>query len=705
MITKVVNVDLHLPIYERLTAKQGDIASRFILFHLLDGDTPFDLTGKNVRVYARKPDKTEIFNDLIINDETKGYCTLELTSQCLAEAGIVKMELYISQSGKVLTSIPFELEVIGCINTTNSVVSTNEFSALEAALGSLQDYDNFKREIIGARKTYGTVGQRLDTMDNDIEIATPISTLSSQGITDEKNGQNISSVITNILSNNNEKKYYYFDKKLEVNIDNTLINYENSFLFGNAKINRFNPNNIFVNIADTFIKQYNGSINSCKNINQLKVKLGEYINENRAFNVCVWGDSLSTGGDMLGINSSNPVCQRSFSPDGISRNESYYSYLVDKLSEKINTKTINFYNRAIGGTKITAWESEVEFNSLTKKWIEHVNDTAPDLLIIGFGMNHINFDSSLKFSACAKKIIDYINANFAKKPVIAFVTSPRPVYIPGLLTYGTYEGQASVQNTANVVRNFINNENYYVIDVNKISNIKRAGCDYLNPYFYKYTDEGVVEKTKNLTLGDKYTINRYVKDFSLKFKAKVSNASLNDKLVIRFNKVKSDNFNENQVGITFRNSADKTEIKSSCRIADYDNWGSTGTVTKTAQLEKMDETVFRIEKKGKFLSVWYGLDGENLILRDICDVLDINGYIQLTLSGSTISAILSDITLYDAEYTTYTQSLTEKQMYGEYNGTIETKMPYGGNSVNHPTSKGISECYIPSINEFIDEIF
>ena len=147
MITKVVNVDLHLPIYERLTAKQGDIASRFILFHLLDGDTPFDLTGKSVRMYARKPDKTEIFNNLVINDKTKGYCTLELTSQCLAKAGIVKMELYISQSGKVLTSIPFELEVIACINNINSIVSTNEFSALEAALRSLQDFDRIKSEV------------------------------------------------------------------------------------------------------------------------------------------------------------------------------------------------------------------------------------------------------------------------------------------------------------------------------------------------------------------------------------------------------------------------------------------------------------------------------------------------------------------------------------------------------------------------------
>ena len=169
MITKVINVNLHQPIYERLTAKQGDIASRYLLFHLLDGDKPFDLTNRTVRVYAIKPDKTEIFNDLTINDASKGYCTLELTSQCLASAGVVKMELYISQSGKVLTSIPFELEVIACINTVNSVTSTNEFSALEVALSSLQDYNNLRREIVQARKGYETVGKRLDNFDSQLE--------------------------------------------------------------------------------------------------------------------------------------------------------------------------------------------------------------------------------------------------------------------------------------------------------------------------------------------------------------------------------------------------------------------------------------------------------------------------------------------------------------------------------------------------------
>ena len=182
MITKVVNVNLHQPIYERLTAKQGDIASRYLLFHLLDGDKPFDLTGKSVRVYARKPDKTEIFNDLIINDGTKGYCTLELTSQCLASAGVVKMELYISESGKVLTSIPFELEVIPCINTANSVTSTNEFSALEVALSSLQDYDNLRSEIVQARKGHETVGKRMDDMTKQPTVYAQSSRPPKQGV-------------------------------------------------------------------------------------------------------------------------------------------------------------------------------------------------------------------------------------------------------------------------------------------------------------------------------------------------------------------------------------------------------------------------------------------------------------------------------------------------------------------------------------------
>ena len=244
MITKVVNVNLHQPIYERLTAKQGDMASRYLLFHLLDGDKPFDLTGRSVRVYARKPDKTEIFNDLIINDETKGYCTLELTSQCLAEAGIVKMELYISESGKVLTSIPFKLEVIGCINAANAVTSTNEFSALVAALSSLQDFGNLKREIVEARGSNVNLKVRFDNIEESLNKK--VDKIDGKGLSTNDYTSNDKSEVDTIK--NKADKTYVDNKIAQISAGPPI--------FVNSVSEMTDVNRIYVHSGDGYIYTY-----------------------------------------------------------------------------------------------------------------------------------------------------------------------------------------------------------------------------------------------------------------------------------------------------------------------------------------------------------------------------------------------------------------------------------------------------------------
>lgn len=166
MNTKIIKLDINNKMYETITAKQGDTESRFLLFHLFDASLPFDLTEKSVRVYGIKPDGTKIFNDLVINDVKKGYCTLKLTNQMLAIAGLVKLELVIYSGNKKLSSIPFMLNVISSLNSDDAVVSTNEFTSLMNGLAALSEYDIYKsnaKQVPGIKEEVSNLSSQLDT--------------------------------------------------------------------------------------------------------------------------------------------------------------------------------------------------------------------------------------------------------------------------------------------------------------------------------------------------------------------------------------------------------------------------------------------------------------------------------------------------------------------------------------------------------------
>lgn len=169
MNTKIIKLDLNRILYDKIIAKQGDTKSRFLLFQLLDGSIPFYLTNRSVRAYMVKPDGKEIFNDLIINNYSLGYCTLELTNQVLAVPGTVKIELMVTEEDRKLTSSVFELEVIKSINSEKSIVSTNEFTALLNGLSSLSEYDNYKNEIAAARDGEVNLLTKVKKIDKQLE--------------------------------------------------------------------------------------------------------------------------------------------------------------------------------------------------------------------------------------------------------------------------------------------------------------------------------------------------------------------------------------------------------------------------------------------------------------------------------------------------------------------------------------------------------
>lgn len=169
MNTKIIKLDINKKMYETISAKQGDTESRFLLFHLFDSSLPFDLTEKSVRVYGIKPDEKKIFNDLVINDAKKGYCTLELTNQMLSVAGLVKLELVIYKGSKKLSSIPFVLNVISSLNSEDAVVSTNEFTALMNGLAALSEYDIYKsnaKQVPGIKEEVSNLSSQLEQKAN-----------------------------------------------------------------------------------------------------------------------------------------------------------------------------------------------------------------------------------------------------------------------------------------------------------------------------------------------------------------------------------------------------------------------------------------------------------------------------------------------------------------------------------------------------------
>ena len=167
MNTKTIKLDINKKIFETITAKQGDTKSRFILFNLYDGPKQFDLTGRTVRVYGEKKDNTTIFNDLVITDAKKGYCTLELTNQMLAVEGMSELELVIFEGEKRLSTMPFILNVVGSKYSEDAIASTNEFTALSNALKTVGEIDN-KAD----KKEVEKISSQLDTITKNIVVIT-----------------------------------------------------------------------------------------------------------------------------------------------------------------------------------------------------------------------------------------------------------------------------------------------------------------------------------------------------------------------------------------------------------------------------------------------------------------------------------------------------------------------------------------------------
>ena len=121
----------------RIRVVQGDTGRifRFILEDItMDG-------SEQARVYAKKPDGTEVYNDCEVVSPNEVLMESD-SGQIFAAIGVVQAEIQISKSGKTITTYTFEFDVEKSLARAGAIQSSSEYGALEAAIAKAEGFYN-----------------------------------------------------------------------------------------------------------------------------------------------------------------------------------------------------------------------------------------------------------------------------------------------------------------------------------------------------------------------------------------------------------------------------------------------------------------------------------------------------------------------------------------------------------------------------------
>lgn len=125
----------------KIVAKQNDTKTRYLDITVTDNGIPVDLTGCEVRIYGRKKDGTEFYNDGTLQDATKGRCLFEATTQMLSYAGHnVNCEVVVFKDNEqILSTMPFDIFVVESLMGASAIESSNEYGALVVLFQNLYE--------------------------------------------------------------------------------------------------------------------------------------------------------------------------------------------------------------------------------------------------------------------------------------------------------------------------------------------------------------------------------------------------------------------------------------------------------------------------------------------------------------------------------------------------------------------------------------
>lgn len=211
----------------RIRVVQGDTGRifRFILEDIMmDG-------SEQARVYAKKPDGTEVYNDCEVVSPNEVLMESD-SGQIFAAIGVVQAEIQISKSGKTITTYTFEFVVEKSITRAGAIQSSSEYGALETAIAKAEGFYNPTFSEAATRNNINS-GESIPTLFGKVkkwftDLNTLIKLVGSTDISGIGNG-----TVTNALSvlNNNLKNNPTFSSSSPYK-DKTIVTFGDSILAG-----------------------------------------------------------------------------------------------------------------------------------------------------------------------------------------------------------------------------------------------------------------------------------------------------------------------------------------------------------------------------------------------------------------------------------------------------------------------------------------
>lgn len=137
MVEVIRRIDLcHSNASVILTPVQNDAGSRFLIASLTSEGEPYTIPeGCTVQLAVRKPDGTNTLTAASVKDNV---VVCKLTNQSLAVKGIADAQIIIYNGLAVLKTPPFKLNILEQIVSDDTIVSTDEFTALSEIMKNYQ---------------------------------------------------------------------------------------------------------------------------------------------------------------------------------------------------------------------------------------------------------------------------------------------------------------------------------------------------------------------------------------------------------------------------------------------------------------------------------------------------------------------------------------------------------------------------------------